>query len=186
MKLCLSLVLALVFTWTASASTGAVNGLNQLLNEYQYSLTVEWDQKDLEVRKEITATFAKGVKELMSKNSLSREELLSVARARVGSNAKLEALQLKVAMLPKDLSEDQQLIHLLDSVGTGAEGASWNGDVFVKGFAILLASGMVLLLVNQIQQGKCVERSTELETSCGDGDCYDYYPCLQRENESWF
>lgn len=186
MKSCLSLVLALFFTMSASASTGAVNGLNQILNEYQYALTVEWDQKDLSVRKEITATFGQGVKELLSKNAISREELLSVVKSRVGSNSQLEALELKLALLPKNLSEDQQLVQLLESIGTGAEGASWNGDVIAKSVAGLLLVGMVLLVADSIQQGKCVEESTVLETSCYEGECYDYYPCLQRENDSWF
>ena len=186
MKLCFSIMLSLFFTLSASASTGAVTGLNQLLNEYQYSLTVEWDQKDPEVRKEITATFSNAAKELLRKNSLSREELLSVVKARVNSPKKLEALELKLALLPEYLSDDQKFIHLLDSIDSGAEGASWNGDVLAKGFAILLVSAMLLVIVNSIQQGKCVEESTELKTSCSDGDCYDYYPCLKRENDSWF
>lgn len=186
MKKIFTAVLAICMTISASASTGAVRSLEQAVNEYEYSLTVDWDQNDKEFRDQATRELSEKIKTILSNGSVSREELLSVVEKRIHSKEKLDALMVKIALLPKSLSEEQQVTSLLSTLESGSQGASWNGDVVGKAFMAILVSGMILVLANTIQQGECLERSTELEETCDDGGCYEYYPCIRRENESWW
>lgn len=186
MKTLITFALAFCISMTASASSGAVQGLNQLMNDYHYSMTVEWDQTDSDFQKNTTAQFSKGMKKLIQEKGLTKEELLSVLESRVKSQEELAGLKLKVSLLPKDLSEEQEIVYLLNSVEQGNQGASWNGEVLAKSFLAIVVVFMAISLANSIQQGECVERSSELRETCDDGGCYEYYPCLQRENDSWF
>lgn len=186
MKKILSAILAMCFTFTASASTGAIQGLEQALNDYQYTMTVEWDQKDEKFRNQATQALNEKVKSVLASQSISRDELLKLLSKKIVSKKQLEALTVKMALLPKTLTEEQQIAALMSSVDTGAQGASWNGNIVGPALAVIMVAAMLLVIANQIQQGDCVEESTELEETCDDGGCYEYYPCLRRENESWW
>lgn len=195
MKKFLSLVLAFSFSLSAFASSGSVQGLDQLLNEYEYSMALEWDQKDLRARSEIVNRMSADLKALMASEQVSKQDLISVIQKRVKSKNNLEALKLKASLLPENLSQEQQLETLLQSLNSGAQGASWNsrtGTIAVVSIVGLYLAAMVLVVANQLQQGECVEYGTEMREYCNDssefssGTCYMRYPCLKRENESWF
>lgn len=187
MKKILSFVLVFTLSFSAIASTGSLQSIEKAVDEYQYVLSVEWDQNDQQFRDQANREFSQKIRDILAKNAVSRDALLKIVEKKILSKEKLDALTVKIALLPKDLTEAQQISSLLGSLESGARGASWNGDVILgRTLAVILVSGMLLVIANSVQQGKCLERSTVLEESCSDGDCYEYYPCLQRENESWW
>lgn len=63
---------------TVSANEGTIQGLKALYDDFQYSATVEWDQKDMEFQKKIESRFKRGLEELI-KQGLTNQELIDFA-----------------------------------------------------------------------------------------------------------
>lgn len=60
----LVLFLALIFTMNGHAAVGLSKEFQNLVNDYQYSITVEWDQKDKDFIDQKSIEFSEGLDEL--------------------------------------------------------------------------------------------------------------------------
>lgn len=117
-KTLLSLLLVLTFSANVSAST-----LKQSIDELNYALTVEWDQKDEAFLKSSIETFKRDLAAL----GISQEELLSIVASQ------------------NNMSEDE-VMELIRATAHYKQGASWNGVIYVLG-GIGLGVGIFFTIV---------------------------------------
>jgi hypothetical protein len=180
MKKLLSLLLVLCFS--ANVIAGSTSGLERALDEYQFALTVEWDQKDQKVYQAKTDAFFAEMAKLIAEQSLTREQIISVAEAKMKNKAQLEALKLKLALAGKADSAQELGKVLQDSVkDMYSSGASWNGEAVLPilgGLAIAALLGYVIWFhathecVAFAERWECSSTST-----CDDWGCDSYESC---------
>ena len=140
MKKLLSFLLVLCFS--ANVMAGSSAGLERAMDDYQYALTVEWDQKDQKVYQAKTDAFFAEMAKLISQEGLSQAEVLAIAEKKMQNKAQLEALKLKLSLAGKASNSAELAKILQDSVkGMYAQGASWNGDALLPiGIGLLVAA----------------------------------------------
>ena len=76
----ISALLCFCLTFNVMAASGTVQELERALDEYQYSLTVEWDQKDAAFMTEKTEAFYQTLAVLMQKGLTEKEIMDLVAK----------------------------------------------------------------------------------------------------------
>lgn len=135
-------LLAMVFCLNSFAATGVADDFARLVDDYQYSLTVDWDQKDSAVEEQLTKKFFLGLEQLTKEKGLKAEELEKMVSAKVKDPKALAAIRVKIALLGKNASQ-KEVMELLKSESKNlyTSGASWNGDaVITYGLVILVAA----------------------------------------------
>lgn len=157
----LSLLLMLTLTLNSFAATGALPELERLIDDYHYTVSVEWDQKDQAAYKELNLAFIKRAKEVLAQNSLTQEEILQLAERRLGGKKEFETLKLKLN-LRKAPASDEETIAIVQEISKDfyQKGASWNGDV-VMGISIVAGLIIVSMVILHLMELKadyiCVE-----------------------------
>lgn len=157
----LSLLLMLTLTLNSFAATGSLSELERLIDDYHYTVSVEWDQKDQASYEELNLAFIKSAKQVLAQSSLTQEEILQLAERRLGGRKELEALKLKMN-LRKAPTTDEETIALVQEISKDfyQKGASWNGDVVLP-IAIVAGVIAVFVALNYLMQSiathKCVE-----------------------------
>ena len=116
-----------------SASETTRQGLKALYDEYHYSLTVEWDQKDKAFAKAVDEKFKTGLEELQ-KQGLTNEELIEFASTQF-KDKKTQAdfdnlMMLTKLNLLKPLEVNKMVNDLIRK--SYQQGANWNADVAIK------------------------------------------------------
>jgi hypothetical protein len=163
------LVLSTLTVQAANAST--TDGLKAAFDELNYSLTVEWDQKDKEFHATQMKNFTASIRDLQSKG-LTNAQLVDFAKS-----------QVKNAQVAKDLETALNMIQINKMSGAEANkyiletmkksysaGASWNGEVF-----IYLAVGVLIVALAVAIAGG----SSSSNGGNGGNNCYyeDVYVC---------
>lgn len=129
-----------IFTVTANASTQ--NGLKAAFDELNYSLNVEWDQKNQEVYKAKVAEFTATARELTKE--MSTAELVAFVKSEIkdAKVAKDMETALNIVALNKMSSADASK-YMIDTMEKSySRGASWNGSANV-----LLGVGILLVII---------------------------------------
>lgn len=126
-KLLVSMFLALS-VFSASASTSA---LKQSIDELNYALTVEWDQKNEAFLKSSIDAF----KADLAAQGISNEELLSIVARQ------------------NNISEEE-LLNVLKTTAAYKQGASWNGVVYVlAGIGLGVGIFFTIVLMDSMEIG---------------------------------
>lgn len=125
----IALLLSFCFTFNVLAASGSVSELERALDEYQYTMTVEWDQKDQEFHEKVTKAFFDKMGVLVSEQGLHKEEVLAFAEKKMANKKAFEALKLKLSLLSEVKSSDE-LARVLreNSKEFYVQGASWAPD----------------------------------------------------------
>ncbi len=136
----LSIVLSLCLTMNVLAASGTVSEFEKSLDNLQYSLTVEWDQKNQDVYEKVSQKFFDEMEHMMANQQLTQEQIISVLEKKVANKKALEAIKLKLSLMGK--VNESQLAEVLkeSSKEMYTQGASWNGDVvtpIIIGVAVL-------------------------------------------------
>jgi hypothetical protein len=178
----------LVLCFSVNVMAGSTAGLERALDEYQFALTVEWDQKDQAVYQAKTDAFFKEMAKLIAQDGLSKEEILSVAEKKMTNKAQLEALKLKLA-LAGSVSNSEQLAGVLqESVkGMYSQGASWNGDAVLPILGGLALAALIGYAVWFSATHECVAWDERWECNAYT-DCYDDYygtSCYEDTSCGW-
>ncbi len=126
----LSLLVAFCFSLNVMASTGTVQELERVLDDYHYGLAVEWDQKDQSFYDAKTTEFFSKLEKLIKEEGLSQAQLMTVIEKKSGNKKMVEALRLKMSMMGKNVTT-QELTQIVkdSSRDMYSQGASWNGEV---------------------------------------------------------
>lgn len=185
MKL-LSVLLSLCLTFNVLAASGTVGELERQLDEYQYVMTVEWDQKDQAFQEKETKAFFEKISQSIQAGGVSKESILALASSKIKNEKALAALKLKLSLL-SDVSSPAELAKVLkeNSKEFYGQGASWNGDIVTP----MIIVGVVALVAYAVwfsathtcvqweERWECETTDTEYSstTSCGWEDyCTQY------------
>jgi hypothetical protein len=138
----LSLLVAFCFSLNVLASTGTVQELERVLDDYHYSLAVEWDQKDQAFFNAKTEVFFSKLANLMKEDGLSQAQIMTLIEKKSGNKKMVDALQLKMSLMSKGVTT-KELTDLVKSSSKDlyAQGASWNGEVvYTVAIGLLVAA----------------------------------------------
>lgn len=137
----ISLLVAFCFSMNVMASTGTIQELERAMDDYQYALTVEWDQKDQAIFQLQSQAFFDKMNKLISEGGLSQAQVLQVIESKSKNKAAFEGIKLKLNTISKNVSSDELANIIKDSAkDLYAQGASWNGEVVFS-----VAIGIVLI-----------------------------------------
>lgn len=178
MKL-ISALLALCFTMNVFASTGAISELSMAMDEYQYAMTVEWDQKDQAFKAKQLEALSGKMGELF-KEGLTAEDVNVLINNRFKNSQVAQAAKVKLALMGNNLSPSNVVDLLKDSSSDiYSNGASWNGNtqLFVWGGVI------VAIIAIAVAYSKWKSDNYECaETAIADF-CTDAYDCHGTSSE---
>lgn len=170
----LSTLIALCITMNVFASTGAMNDLSTAMDEYQYSMTVEWDQKDQTFKAKQLEALSGKMGELF-KQGLTAQDVNVLINNRFKNSQVAHAAKAKLALMGNNLTPANVVDLLKDSSSDiYSNGASWNGNaqLFVWG-GVIVAIIAIAVAYNQWQNKnyECVE--TAIADFCTDAyDCH--------------
>ncbi len=181
MKKLFSLLLVLCFS--ANVFAGSTASLERAMDEYQFALTVEWDQKDQKVYKAKTDAFFAEMSKIISQEGLKQEEILSVADKKMKNKAQLEALKLKLALAGKANSSSELANILQSSVKDMYQsGASWNGEAVLPILGGLALAALIGYAIWFSATHECVAYESRWEcNSYSECDTYGDY-CWTEES----
>ncbi len=139
-----TLFLALAFVTSASASTVGPAAVKNVINEFNYATSVEWDQKDPAFYKAQVEKLKSDIVALQAQG-MTMSQIISAAAGTV-KDAQLAA-DMKAAMevveAGKMNMEEAQQVILQAAKNSSAQGASWSSDAFISIGAVL---GLVLVI----------------------------------------
>lgn len=172
-----SALLCLCFVLNGLAATGSVSALDKALDQYQFALTVEWDQRDQKVYQAQTQAFFVEVARLMRDEGLTTESVVAVVEKKAQGRIDVKALKLKLELLSKNANSSDDLARLLsdNSQQFYQRGASWDGEVALYiGLGVLFAAALAYTIWWNIKY-ECVDydyvRDCDwIEDSDGDRD----------------
>lgn len=181
----ISALLCFCLTFNVMAASGTVGELEKALDEYQYSLTVEWDQKDPAFMTAKTEAFYASLSDLMDKG-LSQEDILAVVSKKSKNPKEIEALKLKMEMLAGKATSASDLAKAItaNSKGLYSTGASWEGS------AILISVGIVAVIGAAIAYSVWFDKNhtcvaTAQGEQCGWVSPYQGAPVSQQYYQCW-
>lgn len=152
-----SLLIAFCFSFNVMAASGTIQELERQMDEYQYVLSVEWDQQDQAFFEAQTAQFFSKLGKLIKDDGLSKEEIMKLVEMKTKNKTALEALKLKVSLLAKDASVEELAGIVRESAkDLYSQGASWNGQVVFSVAIGLVLVGLVAYSVWWSATHECV------------------------------
>lgn len=166
-----SLLVAFCFSLNVMASTGTVQELERHMDDYQYALSVEWDQKDQAFYDAQTKNFFEKMSKLVAAG-LTQEEVLKMVEAKTKNKVALEALKLKISLLSKNATATE-LAEIVkeSSKDLYSEGASWNGEVVFSVVIGLVVIGALAYSIWWSATHECVAYENQYVCT-QQSDCY--------------
>ncbi len=175
----LSALLALCFTMNVFASTGAISELSSAMDEYQFAMTVEWDQKDQAFKTKQLQTLSAKMSELF-KDGLTSEDVNVLIENRFKNSQVAQAAKVKLALMGNNLTPANVVDILKDSSSDiYSNGASWNGNaqIFVWGGVI------VAIIAIAVAYSQWKDNNYECAEYAIADYCTDAYDCHGSDSE---
>lgn len=167
----------LIFCFASQAMASTVReGLESAMNEFEYSMVVEWDQKDQKKAEEFTKKFTESLEQLYQQG-LSNAELMKYIESRVSDKGQLSAIKAKALLDSQNGASPESIAQSLkDNLEKfGQRGASWTGGVaYAAVITGIVAIGALIVyqLVWNLKH-RCVK--AQMEEHCGyESVCTDY------------
>ena len=141
-----------IFTTQAMANTH--DGLKAAFDEFTYSVTVEWDQKDKEFHADQMKKFTSSIRDLQSKG-LTNAQLVDFAKSQVKNAQVAKDLETALNMIQiNKMSGAEANKYILDTMKKSySAGASWNGEVFIYLAVGVLIVALAVALARKANQG---------------------------------
>lgn len=139
-----SLMIALCFSMNVFAANGSIRAFEMILDDYQYAMSVEWDQKDVMFQEKRTKEFIHKLQQLIEEGSLSQQDVITVVEQRINNKTLVNAFKLK-AKLAGEMNSKDELIKFIRESSTDlyAQGASWNGRIVIP---LAIVAGVITAL----------------------------------------
>ena len=143
------------------------NGLKAAFDELNYSLSVEWDQKDQAFYDAKVAEFNSEI-EALQKAGLSNQELVDYALSQVKDQKLANDLEKTFALVELNkMSPEQAKAHVKKLIDQSYNrGASWSGEV-IHGGAILVIIILIVVVVAHNSNGDDIQEEEE----CKEWEC---------------
>ncbi len=151
-----SLLLSLLLSFNLFAST---TDLGNLIDEHQFFLTVEWDQKDQNILANKEKVFAEKFAQIARRENVTQEDILKLMEQRTLSPELVKRLRMRLSLLPLNPGPDAIKKFVEDARSDlYAKGASWNGDATTVGIAlalVIITVGAAYLAINGKKDVDC-------------------------------
>lgn len=145
MKFFFSLILSLIVM--ATPISASANPIKSIVDEFQYALTVEWDQKDHAFYNNKVSQFHS---QLNAIGANQNDVIILIAEQTKNANLKAELKNIITLISINKLNKDQSSNMINDALAKhSAAGASWNGEVFlIGGVAAFVAAIFAYVIIN--------------------------------------
>lgn len=178
----LSLVLTFCISFNVMASTGRIQELEKSLDEYQYAMTVEWDQKDKAFQEKETQKFI----EKLSALGLTEKEVMSFAELKFKNAKAIDTLRTRLSLMGEMNSSKEMALALQEaSKDLYGQGAAWNGDatevLLWVGVAVIIGYAVWFSATHECvswrEEWRCdtTDYDTHSSTTCGWHDVCTQY-----------
>lgn len=176
MKKFISFILAFSFSFNVFASAATAE-LEKSIDEYQYALTVDWDQKDQEAYDAHTQAFFAKMGALIKEQGLTQQDVIALAEKKISNKEALKSLQVKLA-LAGEAKNSAELMNILKDVQKDmyAQGASWNGSTVITVGIVVLVVAVVGYAIWFSANHRCVEYAERWECNSY-SNCTTYNYC---------
>lgn len=175
-KKLVTLMLALAFATTSFA--GPNSGLKAAFDELNYSLSVEWDQKDKAFYDAKMKQFTATLNDLKA-NGLSNAELIAFVKSEVKDAKVAKDMETAFTMISiNKMSASEAANYMSETMKRSySAGASWNGDaVLYIGLGVLLVAVGISVAMGGYTGGGSGGGSYCRDVYVCDTRCYnDYY-----------
>jgi hypothetical protein len=186
-----TLMVAALFSVQAGATTNS--GLKAAFDELNYSLNVEWDQKDQSVYENNMKKFTSSLRDLQAKG-LTDADLIDFVKSEVKDARVARDLQTAFTMISiQKMSKEDASKYMVETMKkTYSSGASWNGDanagLYIGLSVLIIGVAVALAATGHIRGGNggsvCTGGSY-CTTSCYD-DYYYGYTCYDTCSNSCY
>jgi hypothetical protein len=175
-KLIVLMLAVSIFTVQAQAASN--QGLKAAFDELNYSLEVEWDQKNLDFKSEQMKKFTATIRDLQAKG-LTSEQLLAFVKAEVKNDKVAKDLDTAFSVISiNKMSPTEANNYILETMKASySNGASWNAAATTV-VAALVVIAIIALVVSS--GGNVVVSGGYSCTTYNDYVCdtyCDYYGC---------
>lgn len=172
------LSLLLVFCFTTNVFAGSVKELEREFNEYQYTMTVEWDQRDSSFQERETSAFFEKVESMIQRDGITKSDIEAFASKKMTNPAAVAALKAKLALIPANASPSELARTLQEqSKDLYANGANWLGipdtalwigaAVLVVGFLVWFELNYECVATDQRWECNSTTTGNSSHSSCG-------------------
>lgn len=147
--------------------------LDSAISNLQYSLTVEWDQKDLKAQKAILGAFAADV-ETLKKQGISDAQIFQALSDRAFDAQTSKDIE-QLAAFAKNKKLDQKEVRKLvvDYANKSQKlGTSWSSEAT---FGLVIGIVLVVVLIAALTGGVTVSNNGGYDYDCYEECFYDYY-----------
>lgn len=135
--------------FSASAMPNTNDGLKAAFDEFNYSVTVEWDQKDpsfLEAKKlELMQTISG-----LEAEGMTRAELITFAKSQLKDANLIKNLDsvLEAISLNKMTSEEANNFMIRSIENSQSQGANWNGVIILTPVGLLILVLLIAVVID--------------------------------------
>lgn len=172
----------LLICFTSQAMASSVKaGLEAAMNDFEYEMVVEWDQKDAKKAEEFTKKFTDKLSALYQQG-LSDSLMMEYIESRVKDKSQLATIKAAAALSAEGGSSPENIARAMrDNLDKfGDRGASWNGGVAMAGAIVGILAVTALIIYQLVWESthRCAEAKWSEECGyedvCTDWD-YDSY-----------
>ncbi len=152
-------------------TSAMAKALERTFDEMNYSLNVEWDQKDQQFFKTTVDGFEKNIKDLQQ-NGLTNKELIDYTLAKIkDKQTQADVREIAEVINESEMTSEQARDFALEKLnGTYSQGTSWSGSRM--GVKLVLILGVIILIC-------CATKDRDDDTPNDDDvptdDCEIYY-----------
>lgn len=173
----LSYVLSICFMLNSFTALAGTQELKAVIDDYQYAMTVEWDQKDKIFFETQTTHFLKQIEVMVTNGTITQSQIVDVIN-QVGVKAPLKRdLIEKMNLLNK--SSPEELARFLSDNSTSfyQNGSSWApaSTVFGVGVGIVVVLGLIGLAL--------AEARTDCTFAYHDQNYDEHYTCTLSDKQ---
>jgi hypothetical protein len=135
--------------FSVQAQAAGHSGLKAAYDELNYTLSVDWDQRDPAVYDRGTKTFFDAVRDLQ-RAGLTNDEMIAFARDQIKDARVARDLETAFSMITTNkMTSEEAAKYMLDTLKhSSASGAAWNGDIIrqygVMILVVAIAVGVVV------------------------------------------
>lgn len=179
----ISALLCFCLTFNVMAASGTVQELEKALDNYQYALTVEWDQNDSAFMTEKTDALYSLMSELMAKG-LTKADIMNVVAKKTKNPKELEALKLRMELLANNANSASDLAKLIteESKNLYSTGASWEGAATAAGIVSVVLFGSLIAYMIWYENNYTCEEASQSYV-CG---WVSYTQDGQQRHQCWY
>lgn len=172
----ISIMFSFLLLISTTVEAASISALKAIVDEFNYAVTVEWDQQDKKFYEMEVQKFKQALRELEN-NGLTREEMAEFLVIEMNDERLAQEIRSSMALVDNNKLE-AELAHrqLIENIKqTYEQGASWRGEytITIIGGALLVVSLAIFGIVMAVSSN---DTSTEKDRAFGNETSPPFFP----------